>query len=585
MRKRYRVAFVLVCLLPLYLHWHRLPAADPRCLPDSAVDPRQTYSNILPEDYVGPETCAGCHPKKFDLWSHHPHSRMNQLPTDQSVLGDFSDAVLNLPHGAVTFSRGPDGYQMAVSRAGQPLRRYRVTRTVGTLVMQFYIGVQLEGPETRDHAIYDEHMLPFAYWVGLKRWLPKHYFDPDGPEDLEDGVPRVEGLDKISDVRPYGQVCLNCHNTYPYAYRVAHEMFAGFPDATVAAAFGPLSRKLADTVSVGPSLESFAWLNNRLDPDRHLVTLGISCESCHFGGREHALRGEKIRFVPASPFLRVSPKDPGRPVSDSRKNPATVNGICVQCHSGNARLFPNGASQCNSREGLDFRRGACASQMRCVDCHEPHTAGPPAGAPVNPDHLALCVTCHERLGDPAAAAAHARHPAGAGVSCLDCHMPRYTQGLGGLVRTHRICLPVEKPMAAAASANACNLCHLDKSLDWTLRELEKGWNQDAVGGDRRGAPPDRATPLGLVWLRGADPGLRLLAAQSYAGSPLGKTVLPDLLRALDDPEPINRVFAEMAVGRVRGRKLGPGEYDVTAPPAERVRKIERLLAEMKDEAR
>src|SRR5260370_1413956 len=127
---------------------------------------------------------------------------MNQLPTKDSVRGDFANHVLKLPDSAVTFSTAKDGYRMSVVRDGQPLRRYRVTRTVGTRFMQFYIGVQEEGPEPAGHGVYREHMLPFAYWISIGRWLPKHYFDVDGAEELRDGIPLVEGVDRIQDVRP-----------------------------------------------------------------------------------------------------------------------------------------------------------------------------------------------------------------------------------------------------------------------------------------------------------------------------------------------------------------------------------------------
>ena len=58
--------------------------------------------------------------------------------------------------------------------------------------MQFYIGVQIEGPQPPGVDLTREHMLPFAYWITLGRWLPKHYFDPDGPERVADGVPQKD---------------------------------------------------------------------------------------------------------------------------------------------------------------------------------------------------------------------------------------------------------------------------------------------------------------------------------------------------------------------------------------------------------
>jgi hypothetical protein len=467
---------------------------------------------------------------------------------------------------------------MALERGGRPVRRYEVTRTVGTRFMQFYIGVQREGPEPAGHAVYREHMLPFAWWVSLGRWLPKPYFDTDGPEELDgDGVPVVEGVDRVRDVRPYNAVCMNCHNTYAYAYRIFEPMYAGFPAATVAAALGPLGERLSAAVPVRPTAESFKSINGRLDPDRHLVTLGISCESCHFGCREHAAGGGPPRFLPTSPFVRVTPRDPDRPPTGGRKDAATVNGICAQCHSGNTHFFPNRAARENSREALDFERGACASELRCVSCHEPHTAGPPPGGPDRPEHVALCANCHETYRDPRRAAAHAGHPAGAAVSCLDCHMPRYNLGLDEVVRTHRIAAPVEQSMVTAASANACNLCHLDKSLRWTVRELERGWGRRLTLPEEGPAAGAVDRPLGEVWLEGSEQPLRLLAGQSYSRSPRAREKLPDLIRALNDVEPINRVFALKAVERACGRRLGAGDYELTAPPAERARQIGRLL--------
>jgi hypothetical protein len=468
---------------------------------------------------------------------------------------------------------------MTVERDGQPLRRYEVTRTVGTRFMQFYVGVQREGPPSEAGDLSGEHMLPFAYWVSIGRWLPKHFFDADGPEELADGVPLVEGIDHVRDVRPYNQVCMNCHNTFAYSYRIYHPLFVGFPDVTVAATVRPLAEALAPTVGeVPPSPDGFLKINGRLDPDRHLVSLGISCESCHFGGREHAQNGDKVRFVPTSRFLQLKPTAAGREVTNDRANPATVNGICTQCHSGNSKLFPNGSAECNSREGLDFQAGACISKLRCVDCHEPHTAGPPSGGPTNPDHVAQCVRCHDPYRDPVKAAAHGRHKPEA-ANCLDCHVPRQTLGLDALVRTHRISLPVEGPMVAKGMANACNLCHLDQSLRWTLRELERGWGRRLEPGDDWASLPDLDKPAGRVWLRGEHQGMRLVATQSFARSPLGPSMLPDLVRSLNDVEPINRVFAARAVERVRGRKLDRAAYEVTAPPAVRERQIQRLLKE------
>jgi hypothetical protein len=581
MRTPYRIAAVFVVVIPAanWAYQHR-SRPDPRLLPDSAVDRTQTASNILPDDYLGPETCKSCHARNYRLWKEHPHRRMNQDAGPDSVRGDFADHVLRLPTGEARFTTEEGGYQVTARRADGGVRRWQVTRTVGTRYMQFYIGVETDGPEPADHLARKEHMIPFAWWVSLGRWLPKSYFDADGPEDLgADGLPRAEGLDSFKDVRPWTGVCMSCHNTAPYAYRAVHRLYAGFPDTTVSLAVGPLSAALSPTVAAEPTIASFEQINMRLDPAEHLVTLGISCESCHFGGREHALQGDKIHFLPTSPFLRLTAHRADRPLTDDRKNPATLTGICTQCHSGNSLFYPNGCAETNSREGLDFNLGACSSQMTCVHCHEPHTAGPMEGGPTQAAHVAACVRCHPQYADEGRAAAHARHDAAAGVTCLDCHMPRQVIGLDGLVRTHRVGMPVEESMVANGVANACNLCHLDRSVRWTLEELEQGWGRRLTPDAKWPSFADLDRPVGDVWLGGAHNGMRCVASLSYARSPLGKSRLPDLVAALNDPEPINRVFHAKAVEALRGRKLSRQEYEVTAPPAVRARQIERLLSE------
>jgi hypothetical protein len=159
-------------------------------------------------------------------------------------------------------------------------------------------------------------------------------------------------------------------------------------------------------------------------------------------------------------------------------------------------------------------------------------------------------------------------------------MPRVTQGLEAVVRTHRISSPTDARMLAAGAWNACNVCHLDRSIAWTLSELERGWRKkieaepawaSAYGGLDR--------PVGQAWLAGKDPSMRLVAAQAYAASPLGRDALPLLTRALDDPIAVNRVFGTFAVERVRGRALAPEEFDVLDGPENRRRKIATLLGE------
>ena len=152
------------------------------------------------------------------------------------------------------------------------------------------------------------------------------------------------------------------------------------------------------------------------------------------------------------------------------------------------------------------------------------------------------------------------------MSCLDCHMPRVTMGIDRYVRSHRISSPANRLMLAAAAPSACNLCHLDRSIRWTLEELHVDpGNLDAYG------DPDEA--VGAVWLASKESDVRVTAVMAYARSKkLGRYALADLLPLLDDARPYVRTWTQFAVEDILGRKLDNDEYDARA--ASQVRKVQ-----------
>jgi hypothetical protein len=136
-------------------------------------------------------------------------------------------------------------------------------------------------------------------------------------------------------------------------------------------------------------------------------------------------------------------------------------------------------------------------------------------------------------------------------------------------------------MLEKGSGNACNLCHLDKPIGWTLDAFRAQFGKDIAPTASWSAfyGEKLEKPVGLAWLAGADPSMRLVATQAYARSPLGAGVLRELIEALDDPVGVNRVFGTFAVGRAIGKPLTRDDFDVTAPPRVRKKMIETLLAQ------
>jgi cytochrome c1 len=530
----------------------KLPTTTP-----SPVPAPPTRSNVHAGDYVGPEACAECHEEKYAQWRQHSHSRMNLDANQDSVLGDFSGVELEYAGERARFDRDGESFFMTLW-GDEGRRRYRVTRTVGSRFTQMYVGVQVEGPEPRGNPAYiREGKLPFGYWIARKAWFPEPYFDSDCPPEYgptgDVSLPAAE-----AHGTSWRRNCIFCHNTYPYEERLREgNGTTGFPAEDL---------HLVGDEDDAPGLRP-----------EELVTLGISCESCHFGGREHAEDEKTILFLPTSPKLAFGKATPEL-VRSARTSAYAVNSICAQCHfSRGVSSYPNGAGTWNSREAVDMLEGSCASQVKCTDCHDPHVASAPGGGPDRPEHIQACLECHEGYRDPEAREDHTQH--GVEVSCLDCHMPRIVQGLESVVRTHRISAPGDPRMLAAGAPNACNLCHLDRSIEWTAAALRLGWGRrvpvNPTWSKAYGGRTDAAT--GLAWLSSSVASHRLVAADAYARSPQGKTELGRLIRSLDDPMAVNRMFGLFAVERVLGRRLTEVEYSPTAPPETRRQQVAELL--------
>ncbi len=498
-------------------------APPPRTLPTGPV------SSVTAADYIGPAACGECHPDEHARWTRSLHRVMNQkADAVDAIVGDFSGVVVAYAGGEARFDRDRTGYAMTLTR-GTSRVRYRVTRTIGRRGLQEYVGTQEPGGI--------EVRLPFAWWPRRGGWYPQPYFDPwfAAESDFDAYAPVTE---------PWAERCPWCHSTYPFEQRIARG-----------------TRR-----AVGHGLEQFYTApggSERLAVEAQ-VTTGISCESCHLGGKAHG-GGAPIHFVPLG--ARARPEAPlPTAFAIERTVPAIVNTVCAQCHSGPSPRLPDGTALRNSSEALDLAASPCTT-ARCVDCHDPH-----AGGSDEARAIAACTSCHARFAAPTAAKAHSGHEK---TSCLECHMPRVVMGIDRVVRTHRISSPGDPAMMSAAAPNACNLCHLDRSIAWTVDELRRGYE---IALDPRGwsAYGDLERPVGEVWMESKEPAVRLLAGAAYARSPLATFALSALTRALADPLPHLRVWALFALEDAIGRKIGPAELDPRAPPDVRAKQIGAL---------
>ena len=242
-----------------------------------------------------------------------------------------------------------------------------------------------------------------------------------------------------------------------------------------------------------------------------------------------------------------------------------------------------------------FQHDDPQKQMTCLSCHEMH---PPAddARPINEwandqlifemdsnrmgiDNNQACIQCHESYTDTDKLVRHTHHVAtSSGSICYNCHMPHTTWGVMKAMRSHTISSPnVAESLAPVGRPNACNLCHLDKTLGWSAEKLHEQYGQPLP----KLSEDQKTVAASVLWSLKGNAGQRALAAWGLGWEPArdvaGERWTPPYLGTLlEDPYHVVRFAAHRSLKKLAGfEKI---KYDSLGSPAEWSAANRRVLA-------
>lgn len=566
------------------------PPAPSAATAPLAPDPRLVTSNVERRDYAGSAVCAPCHAEIYDKWAASPMRRMTRLEADaraSPARAPFDGAVFHFKGDRVTMEEHEGRRYMRVEAQGRAPQLFRVTKVIGGRYREDFVGREVAGTAADSPALGapgDEPILPVSYLLFSKSWRYKGYsvMVKERPHLGKHGA-------------PWRQTCIFCHNTVPFLATVYDDLLGGGgrayqgsvsdrllpPDRlwkTGIADPAALQRALAaEVIALGaPPLPPRLGIDDALAAavsatwerfgEPALVEVGIGCEACHNGSREHVQDPtRRPSFAPRSALLSIAAPSPGREsTAPAPTRAASVNHVCARCHTvlfsrypftwegglrprddraaTSSKRAPPGGSAINSGEARDFLLGGCAGALSCADCHDPHTEDRRADL----DRLGtaagnrLCQRCHQAFGTPEALRAHTHHaPDGDGSACLGCHMPRKNAGLDyRLTRYHRIGSPTDPARVERDRPLECALCHADRSAAALVETMERWWKKrydrgalHALYGEdlginpllatlALGRPHEQMTAAGVLGERGDRSAVRALAPLLSSEYPL-----------------------------------------------------------------
>jgi predicted CXXCH cytochrome family protein len=439
-------AIVIVVAIPLSVLLDRGPVAEGAPI-------------AMAPEFVGRERCRTCHEKAYASWEGSHHDRSMARADEETVLGDFDDALFE--HGGVTsrFYRRDGGYFVHTEGPDGEMVEFEIAYTFGVEPLQQYL---IPFPRGRLQA------LTIAWDTERKEWFHL-YPDQDIPPD--------DWLHWTRSAQTWNGMCAECHSTN--------------------------LRKAYD-----PETDGFDTTWSEID---------VSCEACHGPGSRH------LAWAEIPPMARPDLEDYGLLLPTGKIPSRQQVEICAPCHARRTELGDYDHTRVAMldnqipallREGLYHPDGQILDEVyvwgsfvqsrmyekgvRCGDCHDVHSLN------LVREGNDLCLQCHradayDTYDHHFHQKIHEGRPSD-GALCVKCHMPERPYMIVDWRADHSLRVPRPDLSQEIGTPNACTQggCHDNQPLQWSVDAFRRWYGiarkphyGSTLAAGREGAPEAR----------------------------------------------------------------------------------------------
>lgn len=556
----------------------------------------QAFQRTIPREgrpggFVTSNTCQSCHPNEHASWHMSYHRTMTQYATPETVHAEFDHPPLEHLSSPIQLERRGDEFWVELDdpdwvamRTANPQRfssrekAPRVERRIGMVTGSHNMQV-FWVPGAKGNL---QHLFAYSYLLDDQRWVP---FNSTFLRD-----PKIPDYTQLWNLN-----CMNCHASFgqPRAdirsreldtrtaeMGIACESCHGAAEKHVAFYRNPLNRYQAsrddgvDETIVNPA---------KLDSRRSSMVCG-QCHGISWISDSQDYQQNGFRFRPGE--LLNQNRKPVR-AAHLETQPYLKEPLQRNPRFLSDRFWPDGMVRVSGREYSGMMESPCHldGDLSCLSCHELHHPEPQSQAALdwrndqlNPvgDSNQACLQCHESMAEDLSA--HTHHAAdSSGSNCYNCHMPHTTYGLLKAIRSHQIDSPTVQSSLDTGRPNACNLCHLDQTLDWTGKHLTEWFGQPQPTLNQE----QKEVAAGLLWYLKGEAGQRALLAWHFGWEAAREASGEDWMayavaQGLVDPYSAVRYIAGRSLKRLPG--MSELDYDFIGQADHRQRALEEARA-------